>query len=280
MQQYRAALHRLLFSQAPRPRDRTAAAVTIAIAVAAGATGIVHLSLGSLLFTLNGVGYLGNAALLLLTLALPRLRYRVRSYVGAWLALYATLTIAGYLIEGAPRSPAAFLALLLEGGIIMGAVVLWGAYRRAYEQRVEAHDEAREHWVSAPSLAPFVTAALFGGLIFFFGANPWSGIRCEPELDGRIDIAACDLLFDRGEITVAAETATPLRFENRVAIPHNVAIHVGSTEAIGEELWCGDLIAGPRTIEYLLPPLAAGRYAFVCSVHPMMVGTLIVARPE
>ena len=267
---------RLLIAAAPRPRDPLATLLTLGITACAVWDGLIHLGLGSFLFTLNGIGFLGNAVLLLLTLAVPRLRYRVRSYAAAWLALYAALTVAGYLLEGAPRSPGAVAALFAEGGIIVGSVALWAAYRHAYERRVAAHDEPQAHWVSAPSLAPFAVAALSGGLLFFLAANPWAGISCEIDPTADAQIAACDLLFDRTELSISANTPSTLRFENRVATPHNVAIHRGEAMSVGEEVWRGDLLAGPASIDYTLPLLPAGRYAFVCSIHPTMVGTLDV----
>jgi plastocyanin len=276
----RTRIDRLLRAAAPRPNDPLAALLTLGIAACATWSGLIHLGLGSVLFTLNGLGYLGNAALLLATLAIPRLRYRVRSYLAAWLALYAALTIAGYLAEGAPRSPSAIAALFAEGGIIVGALALWAAYRQAYARRVGPRDEPREHWVSAPSLAPFAVAALSGGLLFFLAANPWSGISCDPDPASDVGIAACDLLFDRDELVITAGVPVTLRFENRVPIPHNVAIHDGSPDAIGEERWRGELIEGPASVDYTLPALAPGDYAFVCSIHPTMVGRLeVVSRP-
>jgi plastocyanin len=269
-------LRRLLFARAPRPNDALATAITLGIVGCAAWAGVIHLGLGSLLFTLNGLGYLGNAALLLTTLLLPGLRYRVRSYAAAWLALYATLTVAGYVAEGSPQSPGAIAALFAEGGMIVGALALWAAYRRAYAQRVAPADEPREQWVSAPSIGPFLGAALAGGLLFFLAANPWAGLACEPNPDSDADVAACDLLFDRSEIVIAAETPATLRFENRVAIPHNVAIHDGSVDAVGAERWRGALVEGPASVAYELPALPAGDYAFVCSIHPLMVGTLRV----
>ena len=269
-------LRRLLIAGAPRPRDPLATLLTLAIAGSAAWSGLIHLSLGSLLFTLNGLGFLGNAALLLLTLVIPRLRYRVRSYAAAWLALYALLTIGGYLADGAPRSSSAIAALFAEGGIIVGAAALWLAYRRAYDRRVAMHDEPAEHWVSEPSIAPFLLSALAGGLFFFLAANPWAEIRCEIDPSSEAQIAACDLLFDRPELTIAADTPTTLRFENRVAIPHNVTIHEGDATSVGVERWRGALLEGPASVVYELPALPAGRYAFLCSIHPTMAGDLIV----
>jgi plastocyanin len=275
-----ARLEPLLFARAPRPADPLATVVTLGVAACAAWAGAIHLGLGSPLFVLNGLGYLGNAALLLATLLVPGLRYRVRSYAAAWLALYAALTVAGYVADGSPQSPGAIAALFAEGGIVVGALALWTAYRRTYAQRVAGRDEPRERWVSAPSIAPFLGAALAGGLFFFLAANPWSGISCAPDPASDAQIAACDLLFDRAEITIAADTPLTLRFENRVAVPHNIAIHEGDTRAVGAERWRGALVAGPTTVDYLLPPLPAGDYAFVCSVHPTMAGTLHVRGPQ
>lgn len=269
-----AFIRRLLVAAAPRPNDPLATALTLGIVACAVWSGIIHLGLGSLLFTLNGLGYLANGAALLLTLVVPGLRYRVRSYLSAWLALYAGLTITGYLLEGAPRSPGAVAALFAEGGIIVGTVALWAAYRQAYARRVAAHDEPQTHWVSAPSLAPFAVAALSGGLLFFLAANPWAGISCEPEPGTGTAIAACDLLFDRDELVIAADVPVTLRFDNRSSIPHNVAVHEGNADRVGQELYRGELIEGPASIVYTIPPLPAGTYAFICTIHPTMVGTL------
>ena len=149
-------LRRLLIAGAPRPRDPLATLLTLAIAGSAAWSGLIHLSLGSLLFTLNGLGFLGNAALLLLTLIIPRLRYRVRSYAAAWLALYALLTIGGYLADGAPRSSSAIAALFAEGGIIVGAAALWLAYRRAYDRRVWSMRSPPSQPAATPLSAAFI----------------------------------------------------------------------------------------------------------------------------
>jgi|GEM_PF-551342 len=270
------AVSRLFIAKAPRPRDPLATLVTLGIALAAAVSGFVHLSLGNLLFTLNGAGFLANGLALVGTLVVPRLRYRVRSYMAGWLALYASLTLAGYFLEGAPRSFAAFFALFAEGGIILGAVVLSIAYRRAYERRVRPLDEPQQHWVSSPSLAPFTIAVLAGGTIFFLGANPWAGISCDRATDSEVTIAACDLLFDRDRLVIPAGSSSTVRFENRVAVPHNIAIHEGNLDRIGAERWRGELISGPAIVDYEVPPLAPGLYTFVCSIHPTMAGELVV----
>jgi plastocyanin len=53
-----------------------------------------------------------------------------------------------------------------------------------------------------------------------------------------------------------------------------VAIHRDT--ASGEEVFKGDIFNGPEKRTYDVPPLPAGPYAFVCTVHPNMTGTLTV----
>jgi plastocyanin len=54
-----------------------------------------------------------------------------------------------------------------------------------------------------------------------------------------------------------------------------VAIHKGSPT--GEEVFQGEIVTGPTQVTYDVPALPAGPYAFVCTVHPQMTGTLNVA---
>ena len=53
-----------------------------------------------------------------------------------------------------------------------------------------------------------------------------------------------------------------------------MAIHQGS--ASGAEVFKGEIFSGVDTRTYAVPALPAGTYAFVCSVHPNMTGTLTV----
>ena len=88
-----------------------------------------------------------------------------------------------------------------------------------------------------------------------------------------VDVAALNVAFDKAELSVPADTAFTLNFDNQDAgIPHNVAIKDGS----GTEVFKGDIINGPAKAAYSVKALAAGSYTFVCSVHPNMMGTLKV----
>ncbi len=45
--------------------------------------------------------------------------------------------------------------------------------------------------------------------------------------------------------------------------------------AAGTTYFHGELFTGPGARTYLVPPLPAGQYEFLCEVHPNMIGTLI-----
>ena len=89
-------------------------------------------------------------------------------------------------------------------------------------------------------------------------------------------VVAQGIAFDTSTITLAADTETVITFDNRdSAVQHNIAIYTDSS--MTEELFFGELVTGPATVEYAIPPLAAGEYYFVCIVHPNMNGTVVVS---
>ncbi|HEX5012739.1 MAG TPA: hypothetical protein VFV72_01180 [Candidatus Limnocylindrales bacterium] len=78
------------------------------------ATGLLHLSLGGLLFTLNGLGYLTAAVAMVIPLELA-IRYRGLVRIG--LVVYAATTIVGWYLMG-PRYETAYVAKAIEIGLI------------------------------------------------------------------------------------------------------------------------------------------------------------------
>jgi hypothetical protein len=78
------------------------------------ATGAIHLTLGGLLFTLNGVGYLVAAIAMVIPLAIvARLRWLIRlGLIG-----YAATTIVGWYLMG-PRYETAYIAKAIEVALI------------------------------------------------------------------------------------------------------------------------------------------------------------------
>jgi len=88
-------------------------------------------------------------------------------------------------------------------------------------------------------------------------------------------VVAQNIAFDTQTIVLPANTEHTITFDNRDAgVQHNIAIYTDSS--LSKELFNGELITGPATTTYTIPPLPPGRYYFLCVVHPMMNGTVIV----
>jgi len=90
-----------------------------------------------------------------------------------------------------------------------------------------------------------------------------------------LGLTAQNIAFDKTDLSAPANTPIQLTFVNSDAgIPHDVAIRKDSPA--GEAVFTGDIVNGVATKVYDVPALPAGTYAFVCTVHPTMVGTLTV----
>jgi plastocyanin len=90
-----------------------------------------------------------------------------------------------------------------------------------------------------------------------------------------VQISALNIKYEQTALTAPANTPFQISFENKDAgVPHNVTLHLGDTN--GAELFKGEIFNGVATRVYDVPALDAGSYAFVCSVHPTMIGTLTV----
>ncbi|MEO6206806.1 MAG: cupredoxin domain-containing protein [Candidatus Limnocylindrales bacterium] len=86
-----------------------------------------------------------------------------------------------------------------------------------------------------------------------------------------VDIAALNIAFDVSDLSAPADAAFVLKFDNQDnAIQHNVEIK----DDAGTSVFKGEIFAGPGVRDYQVGPLAAGSYAFSCTVHPNMTGTL------
>ena len=126
---------------------------------------------------------------------------------------------------------------------------------------VAACTEASAGWtyVPAPSKAPQPSGA--------------SAAPSEPANANVVQISALNVKFEQSTVTAPANTPFQVQFENKDAgVPHNVALHLG--DANGAELFKGQVFNGVETRVYDVPAIDAGSYAFVCTVHPTMIGTL------
>ncbi len=115
-------------------------------------------------------------------------------------------------------------------------------------------------YVPAPSMTPPSSAA----------ASAEPGGSSNPNL---VKISALGIKYEQTAVTAPAGVPFQIVFENKdPGTPHNVAIHLGDVN--GAELFKGTVFNGVETRTYNVPALDAGSYAFVCSVHSTMVGTL------
>lgn len=88
-------------------------------------------------------------------------------------------------------------------------------------------------------------------------------------------ISAASLAFDTSTLSFPADTPVKLTFDNQDAGQlHNVAIY--QDEAYTQPLFQGELVTGPTTVIYDVPPLPAGTYSFRCDAHVTMAGTVSV----
>jgi hypothetical protein len=99
------------------------AMLTAAIVGLTVATAYIHLGLGGVIFTLNGLGYLGLAALFVIGAAAPmEIVQRFSWFPRVALIGYAAMTIAAYLVMG-PYFTLGWIAKGIEAALIVLVVV-------------------------------------------------------------------------------------------------------------------------------------------------------------
>ena len=194
-----------------------------------------------------------------------------------------------------------FRGWLLAIGLLMLVVSLVGWLRDArVEYGYVVRADATGHLENPPApRIPTGTFALFGalfvlGLVLNSGLFPpksasaagagssapasaagASGAPAASAPAADVTIAAKQIQYTTTTASAPAGKAFSLAFTNEDAgVPHNVAIHRDSPT--GAEVFKGQIFNGVATKVYQVPALNAGTYAFVCSVHPNMIGTLTV----
>jgi len=129
---------------------------------------------------------------------------------------------------------------------------------------------AEAGWTYAP--APSKAPAASGSAAASSGPSGSPNGSSNPNL---VVISATNIKYDQDTLTAPAGKPFQVQFENKDAgVPHNVSLHQGGST--GAELFKGAIFNGIETRTYDVPALDAGAYAFVCSVHPTMIGTLNV----
>ena len=93
-----------------------------------------------------------------------------------------------------------------------------------------------------------------------------------------VNISALNYRFDTNNITVPAGANVTMIFDNKEAVPHNVAIYTSPSAT--DVIFQGEVITGPKTITYnFTAPTTPGDYFFRCDVHPtVMTGTFTVTQ--
>jgi hypothetical protein len=147
-----------------------------------------------------------------------------------------------------PKTPSRLLAVFAV--LTLGAVVLQGGFLAPGDTDANAGE---------PSPAPP-------------GEPGEPGEPAVPVPDADVVLHAVDIAFLEPGFTAPADEAFTIALVNEDdGIPHNVAIHEGS--ATGPEIWAGEIFNGVETRIYDVPPIPAGTYTFICTVHPNMAGT-------
>jgi plastocyanin len=90
-----------------------------------------------------------------------------------------------------------------------------------------------------------------------------------------VRITAKNISFTKSEFELNAEQPAVIVFDNDDPQPHNVAIY--RTEDFRDPVWQGDVIVGPKTIQYRFVAPRVGLYYFRCDIHPAMKGKVDVA---
>lgn len=116
-------------------------------------------------------------------------------------------------------------------------------------------------------------------------ASPAAPPACSPS-GTTLELTAKDLKFDKDCLAAPANTRFTIKFINKDKAlgdnpgdpahhQHNVSIE----SATGvRTFFVGDIVKGPKTVEYQVDPLPAGTYGFECDVHAdRMRGTFVVA---
>jgi plastocyanin len=93
------------------------------------------------------------------------------------------------------------------------------------------------------------------------------------EVKADVTLSANNLKFDTNQLTAPAARAFTIRFVNKEAITHNVAIYRDRTKS--DLLFKGPDVS-KKTAVFTATALPAGTYFFVCTYHPdQMFGTLV-----
>jgi plastocyanin len=129
---------------------------------------------------------------------------------------------------------------------------------------------------------PWTVAAVgIGGLgliLYFMLFKPTLGLAPETTAAAAptgpaVRVAAEELSFTTDRLSAPAGKDFRIVFDNRASgIAHNVSVYDD-----GSAIEQGEIVTGPTTATYGVPPLDPGEYRFVCDVHPDQMTGILVA---
>jgi plastocyanin len=192
---------------------------------------------------------------------------RERLLLPFWVPVGSALAIAFFVFSfsrvllAAPKEVAVAVALMMAVNILVVCALI-----------------AAPPFGLRPNVAVLIGVAMFPVILGLAATTEAVEEREGPEVpEGPrvVEIAADGLAFDSEQVTLEAGRPNLIKFNNREAQPHNIAIF-GGADASAPKLFTGEVVVGPRQIEYQVPPLGAGSYFFRCDFHPVqMTGTIV-----
>jgi len=84
-----------------------------------------------------------------------------------------------------------------------------------------------------------------------------------------VSIVAKDIKFVPTALSVKADTAFDILFDNQDGAPHNIDI----SSSGGATVFKGEIVRSTK-VTCAIPALPAGTYGFICDAHPDMKGTI------
>jgi plastocyanin len=116
-------------------------------------------------------------------------------------------------------------------------------------------------------------AGLLCALVIVAGCSAQTTGSRLPIPSGVLELKATNATFAPARLTVAADQAFELYFDNADSMPHNLVI----IAADGQRVFVGEVFGGPAQRLLRVPALAPGVYQLRCDIHSEMVGELEAA---
>jgi plastocyanin len=113
-------------------------------------------------------------------------------------------------------------------------------------------------------------AGLLCSLVILAGCSAQAPGSRLPIPSGAVELKATNATFAPARLTVAADQAFELYFDNADSMPHNVVI----VAADGQRVFVGEVLGGPAQRLLRVPALAPGVYQLRCDIHSEMAGEL------